>query len=66
MLPYTPLHHLLMKHFRALVMTSANLSDAPIVCENDIALRELASIADIFLMHNRDIHMPIDDSVVAP
>ena len=66
MLPYTPLHHLLMKHFRALVMTSANLSDAPIICENDIALRELSSIADIFLMHNRDIHMPIDDSVVMP
>ena len=66
MLPYTPLHHLLMKHFRALVMTSANRSDAPIVCENDAALRELSSIADIFLMHNRDIHMPIDDSVVMP
>jgi hydrogenase maturation protein HypF len=66
MLPYTPLHHLIMRNFRALVMTSANMSEAPIISDNTQAMDRLATIADVFLMHNRDIHMPIDDSVVVP
>jgi hydrogenase maturation protein HypF len=65
MLPYTPLHHLIMQHFPFLIMTSANLSDSPIVADNTEALEKLKDLADIFLMHNRDIHMPIDDSVVS-
>jgi hydrogenase maturation protein HypF len=65
MLPYTPLHHLIMKEFDALVMTSANISDSPIIADNSEALMQLGSVADLFLMHNRDIHMPIDDSVIS-
>ncbi len=65
MLPYTPLHHLIMSHFGYLIMTSANVSDSPIIADNREALRKLGGIADIFLMHDRDIHMPIDDSVIA-
>lgn len=65
MLPYTPLHHLLFEKFDALIMTSANMSDAPIISKNDDALSSLSGLADIFLMHNRDIHMAIDDSVIA-
>jgi hydrogenase maturation protein HypF len=63
MLPYTPLHHLLLQHFRALVMTSANLSDEPIAFEDDDARRRLAAIADAFLLHNRRIHIRTDDSI---
>jgi hydrogenase maturation protein HypF len=64
MLPYTPLHHLLMRQVkRPLVMTSANLSEEPLVYRNDEALERLGSIADLFLMHNRDIEAPCDDSV---
>ncbi|MDI9371383.1 MAG: carbamoyltransferase HypF, partial [Synergistota bacterium] len=66
MLPYTPLHHLLLEEIDALVMTSANFSDAPIVSDNEIALRSLAPIVDFFLLSDRDIRMPIDDSVAAP
>ncbi|WP_024822165.1 carbamoyltransferase HypF [Aminobacterium mobile] len=65
MLPYTPLHHLLLQNFDALVMTSANMSDAPIISNNKDALISLAPLAQVFLMHNRDIHMAIDDSVIA-
>ncbi len=65
MLPYTPLHHLIMESFDALVMTSANISDSPIIAANEEALEKLGSIADSFLFHNRDIHMPIDDSVIS-
>jgi hydrogenase maturation protein HypF len=64
MLPYTPLHHLLMQHFEVLVMTSANLSDEPIAYEDDEARRRLAAIADVFLSHNRRIHTRNDDSIV--
>lgn len=64
MLPYAPLHHLLMEKFEALVMTSANISDAPIVSSEKEAFHELEGIADFFLCHNRDIHTPIDDSVL--
>ena len=64
MLPYTPLHHLLAEHM-PLVMTSANLSGAPIITDNEYALTGLAPIADAFLLHNRTIHTPCDDSVVS-
>ncbi|MFO7982131.1 MAG: carbamoyltransferase HypF [Desulfuromonadales bacterium] len=64
MLPGTPLHHLLLRdNFRALVMTSANLSDEPIAFEDDDARRRLAGIADAFLLHDRRIHMRTDDSI---
>ncbi len=63
MLPYTPLHHLLMEDFDALVMTSANLSDDPVIVDNDEALSRLQGIADGFLLHNRDITTRCDDSL---
>ena len=64
MLPYTPLHHLLMREVgRPLVMTSGNLSEEPIAKDNDEALRRLGNIAEYFLMHNREIYAKYDDSV---
>jgi len=64
MLPYTPLHHILLRYTaRPLVMTSGNLSEEPICQDNDEALRRLHGIADYFLLHNRDIHARYDDSV---
>ncbi|MFQ3634066.1 carbamoyltransferase HypF [Roseiflexus sp.] len=71
MLPYTPLHYLLLRAYAAatpgkpavLVMTSGNLSDEPIAYRDDDATARLASIADGMLTHNRDIHMRCDDSV---
>jgi hydrogenase maturation protein HypF len=64
MLPYTPLHYLLFDEAcSALVMTSGNLSEEPIVTGNRDAALRLASIADAFLFHNRDIHTRVDDSV---
>ncbi len=65
MLPYTPLHHLLLRDVgRPLVMTSGNLSEEPIAKDNDEALERLAGIADAFLLHDRDIYARYDDSVV--
>jgi hydrogenase maturation protein HypF len=68
MLPYTPLHYLLFNDentkFTALVMTSGNLSEEPIATGNDEARERLSTLADAFLMHNRDIHIRCDDSVV--
>jgi hydrogenase maturation protein HypF len=71
MLPYTPLHYLLFSdspeeasEFAALVMTSGNLSEEPIVVSNPEALDRLSDIADCFLLHNRDIATRVDDSVV--
>jgi len=66
MLPYTPLHYLLFDtdQFEVLVMTSGNVSEEPIVTDNDDARTRLNSMADAFLMHNRDIHIRCDDSVV--
>jgi len=66
MLPYTPLHHLLMRRVGCpLVMTSGNLSEEPIAKDNNEATRRLGGIADYFLVHNRDIHSCYDDSVFA-
>ncbi|MFA6498423.1 MAG: carbamoyltransferase HypF [Desulfurivibrionaceae bacterium] len=65
MLPYAPLHYLLLQgSVRALVMTSANLSEEPICIENDEAIHRLNGIADCYLVHDRPIHLPCDDSVV--
>ena len=83
MLPYTPLHHVLLTHLSAansangpenspasaagpaaLVMTSGNHTDEPIAIGNREALKKLAPIADVFLLHNRDILIRADDSVV--
>ncbi len=75
MLPYTPLHSLLLADYSsqlgpdripALVITSGNLSDEPIVLGNREALKGLAGIADRFLLHNRDILLRCDDSVLRP
>ena len=64
MLPYTPLHHLLMeKNFTALVMTSANQVDEPICIGNREAMERLHGIADYYLVHNRDILVRCDDSI---
>lgn len=65
MLPYTPLHHLLLAECDLpLIMTSGNPSDEPLCHDNEEALERLAGIADYFLLHNRDIEHPVDDSVV--
>jgi len=65
MLPYTPLHYVLLTHgFSALVMTSGNLSEEPIAIDNSDAFERLADIADYFLIHNRDIYLRSDDSIV--
>ncbi|MGD0789189.1 MAG: carbamoyltransferase HypF [Terracidiphilus sp.] len=66
-LPYAPLQHLLFadRRARALVMTSANLSEEPIAIDNDEARARLGAIADVFLMHDREILQRCDDSVAA-
>ena len=70
MLPYTPLHHVLFEHLSslaalpALVMTSGNMSSEPICLGNREALARLGNIADLFLLHDRDILIRTDDSVV--
>ncbi|MBL8044977.1 MAG: carbamoyltransferase HypF [Anaerolineales bacterium] len=71
MLPYSPLHHLLLKDRPstssgrgALVMTSGNYSDEPIAKDNAEARERLAALADAFLLHDRDIQVPCDDSVL--
>ncbi|MCL1791418.1 MAG: carbamoyltransferase HypF [Peptococcaceae bacterium] len=65
MLPYTPLHSLLMHEgFPFLVLTSANLSGQPLIYRNEEALEKLDGLADGFLLHDRDIFHPCDDSVV--
>ncbi|MDH4232634.1 MAG: carbamoyltransferase HypF [Nitrospirota bacterium] len=76
MLPYTPLHYLLFDYpdsddtypydtgLSVLVMTSGNISEEPIIHDNEEALVKLSGIADAFLVHNRDIFMKTDDSVL--
>ena len=65
MLPYSPLHHLLMRECPfPLVATSGNLSDEPIAIDNEDARRRLGGVADAFLMHDRPVARPCDDSVV--
>jgi hydrogenase maturation protein HypF len=65
MLPYTPLQSLLMAELGfPVVATSGNLSDEPICIEENEALERLAGIADLFLVHNRSIVRPVDDSIV--
>jgi hydrogenase maturation protein HypF len=64
MLPYTPLHHLLLRAVgRPLVMTSGNASDEAIAYRDDDARRRLRGVADLFLVHDRAIAVPCDDSV---
>jgi len=65
MLPYTPLHRLLLgDDFTALVMTSGNLADEPIVIDDDAAFERLGHAADFFLTHNRRIIYRADDSLI--
>jgi len=74
MLPYTPLHHLLLNQTDPLlrtepappllVMTSGSLAEEPIATDDEDALLRLSSLADAFILHNRQIHMRCDDSVV--
>jgi len=65
MLPTTPLHHLLLRRLaRPLVCTSGNRSGAPIAADPSTALNHLGGIADVFLIHDRPVRRPIDDSVV--
>jgi hydrogenase maturation protein HypF len=65
MLPYTPLHHLLLGELPALVMTSGNLSEEPIAIDGAEASARLGRIADAFLDHDREILVACDDSVLA-
>ncbi len=65
MLPYTPLHHLLLQELDCpIVATSGNLSGEPICIDNREALFKLNNIADLYLVHNRPIARPLDDSIV--
>ncbi len=65
MLPYTPLHHLLMQQLdNPIVLTSGNVSDEPQCIDNDDAVAKLSGIVDGFLLHNRDIVNRLDDSVL--
>jgi hydrogenase maturation protein HypF len=65
MLCYAPLHYLLFgEGLDVLVMTSGNISDEPLICKNDQALEKLSSVADAFLMHDREIYRQVDDSIV--
>jgi hydrogenase maturation protein HypF len=64
MLPYTPLHSLLVGPGMALVATSGNSSEEPLCYTNDDAQARLAGFVDAFLLHDRDIHVPVEDSVM--
>ena len=66
MLPYTPLHHLIFAEGKldALVMTSGNICDEPLICKDSEALEKLGDVADAFLMHDRIIYRQVDDSII--
>lgn len=66
MLPYLPFHFLLFEHLKqdVIVLTSGNISDEPIIIDNDEAVKTLGGIADAVLLNNRDIHNRTDDSVI--
>ncbi len=65
MLPYTPIHHILFEYIDfPLIMTSGNISEEPIVSQNNEAIEKLDGVCDYYLIHNRDIHSRYDDSVV--
>ena len=64
MLPYTPMHEVLLPSDAAWVMTSGNRSGDSVLYDDDQAFEELESVADYFLVHNRQIYAPLDDSVV--
>ncbi len=65
MLCYAPLHWMLFgQGLDVLVMTSGNVSNEPLICDNDLAVERLGGIADLFLMHNREIDRQVDDSIV--
>lgn len=65
MLCYAPLHYLLFAEgLEVLVMTSGNIADEPLICKNKTALEKLGGVADAFLMHDREIYRPVDDSIV--
>ncbi len=65
MLPYTPLHYLLLKdNFLALIMTSGNFCDEPIIIDNQEALKKLDKVVDFFLLYNREIFNRCDDSII--
>lgn len=65
MLPYTPLHHLLMREIDfPIIATSGNISDEPMCIDESDALKKLNSIADLFLIHNRPIQRYVDDSIM--
>jgi len=64
MLSYAPVHHLLFgAGLDVLVMTSGNISDEPLICDNEKALERLGEVADAFLIHNREIYRQVDDSI---
>ncbi|WP_125152041.1 carbamoyltransferase HypF [Clostridium rectalis] len=65
MLPYTPIHHLLFKeNIPPVIMTSGNISGSPIEYSNEGAIKNISKLVDFFLINNRDINTPVDDSVV--
>lgn len=65
MLAYTPIHYRILRHnFLALICTSANITDHPIEYKNESAIKRLSSVADYFLLHNREIKTRVDDSIV--
>lgn len=64
MMPYTPMHLLMMDRIKKpIILTSANYSNEPIICDNNVALNSLNSLADLFIIHNRNIVNRCDDSV---
>ena len=65
MLPYAPVHHVLVPKDAVWVMTSGNASGDSVIYDDEKALSELHSIADYFLTHNRQIYAPVDDSIVS-